>query len=35
MAEFKTESGCMSCNQNLISMFMDEGHASEKTSDQS
>ncbi|KAG5526172.1 hypothetical protein RHGRI_032450 [Rhododendron griersonianum] len=35
MAEFKTESGCMLFIQNLISMFLDEGHASEEPSDQS
>ncbi|GMP38779.1 hypothetical protein CsSME_00009909 [Camellia sinensis var. sinensis] len=35
MAEFKTESGCMLLIQNLMSMFLDEGHASEEPSDQS
>ena len=35
MAEFKKESGCMLFIQNLISMLVDEGHASEKPSDQS
>ncbi|CBI35443.3 unnamed protein product, partial [Vitis vinifera] len=35
MAEFKTESGCMLFIQNLTSMFVDEGHASEEPSDQS
>lgn len=35
MAEFKTESGCMLFIQNLISMFLDEGHSSEEPSDQS
>ena len=35
MAEFKTESGCLLFIQNLTSMFVDEGHASEEPSDQS
>ncbi|KAK9283879.1 hypothetical protein L1049_012134 [Liquidambar formosana] len=35
MAEFKTETGCMVFIQNLVSMFVDEGHASEEPSDQS
>ncbi|KAK2983205.1 hypothetical protein RJ640_018550 [Escallonia rubra] len=35
MADFKTESGCMLFIQNLMSMFLDEGHASEEPSDQS
>uniref|UniRef100_A0A5B6YU56 Putative DNA polymerase V n=1 Tax=Davidia involucrata TaxID=16924 RepID=A0A5B6YU56_DAVIN len=35
MAEFKTESGCMLFIQNLMSMFLDEGHASDEPSDQS
>ncbi|KAI8025671.1 rDNA transcriptional regulator pol5 [Camellia lanceoleosa] len=35
MVEFKTESGCMLLIQNLMSMFLDEGHASEEPSDQS
>ncbi|KAK8568286.1 hypothetical protein V6N12_006840 [Hibiscus sabdariffa] len=35
MAEFKTESGCMLFVQNLINLFLDEGHASEEPSDQS
>ncbi|KAL6964196.1 DNA-directed DNA polymerase [Sarracenia purpurea var. burkii] len=32
---FKTESGCMLFIQNLMNMFLDEGHASEEPSDQS
>ncbi|XP_022763604.1 uncharacterized protein LOC111309052 isoform X2 [Durio zibethinus] len=35
MAEFKTETGCMLFVQNLINLFLDEGHASEEPSDQS
>ncbi|PPD85152.1 hypothetical protein GOBAR_DD17922 [Gossypium barbadense] len=35
MAEFKTEAGCMLFVQNLINLFLDEGHASEEPSDQS
>lgn len=35
MAEFKTESGCMLFIQNLMSIFLDEGHASDEPSDQS
>lgn len=35
LAEFKTESGCLLFIQNLISMFLDEGSASEEPSDQS
>ncbi|GFS34513.1 DNA polymerase V family [Actinidia rufa] len=35
MGEFKTESGSILFIQNLINMFLDEGHASEEPSDQS
>lgn len=35
LAEFKTESGCLLFIQNLISMFLNEGSASEEPSDQS
>ncbi|CAL5358197.1 unnamed protein product [Camellia sinensis] len=35
MAEFKTESGCMLFIQNLVTLFLDEGHVSEEPSDQS
>ncbi|XP_016490689.2 uncharacterized protein LOC107810425 [Nicotiana tabacum] len=35
MAEFKTESGCMLLIQNLVDVFLDEGHASDEHSDQS
>ncbi|KAK9044203.1 hypothetical protein V6N11_072519 [Hibiscus sabdariffa] len=35
MAEFKTESGCMLFVQNLVILFLDEGHAFEEPSDQS
>ncbi|KAK6916230.1 DNA polymerase V/Myb-binding protein 1A [Dillenia turbinata] len=35
MAEFKTESGCMLFIQNLMSMFVDDGHPLEEPSDQS
>lgn len=35
MAEFQTESGCMLFVQNLMSLFVDESHASEEPSDQS
>ncbi|GMI83744.1 hypothetical protein like AT5G64420 [Hibiscus trionum] len=35
MAEFKTETGCMLFVQNLINLFLDEGHASDEPSDQS
>ncbi|XP_057977896.1 rDNA transcriptional regulator pol5 [Malania oleifera] len=35
VAEFKTESGCVLFIQNLMSLFVDEGHASEEPSDQS
>lgn len=35
MSEFKTDSGCTLFIQNLISMFLDEGQASEEPSDQS
>ncbi|GMI88325.1 hypothetical protein like AT5G64420 [Hibiscus trionum] len=35
MEEFKTETGCMLFVQNLINLFLDEGHASEEPSDQS
>ncbi|XWS39815.1 hypothetical protein CRYUN_Cryun18bG0087000 [Craigia yunnanensis] len=35
MAEFKTETGCMLFVQNLINLFLDEGHVSEEPSDQS
>ncbi|XAR73034.1 DNA-directed DNA polymerase [Bertholletia excelsa] len=35
MADFKTESGCLLFIQNLMSMFLDEGPASEEPSDQS
>ncbi|KAE8687709.1 transcription factor GTE7-like [Hibiscus syriacus] len=35
MAEFKTETGCMLFVQNLVNLFLDEGHASEEPSDQS
>ncbi|KAL2254491.1 UNVERIFIED_CONTAM: Myb-binding protein 1A-like protein [Sesamum indicum] len=35
MTDFKTESGCILFIQNLITMFLDEGHSSEEPSDQS
>ncbi|KAJ6716412.1 MYB-BINDING PROTEIN 1A FAMILY MEMBER [Salix koriyanagi] len=35
VTEFKTEVGCMLFIQNLMSMFVDEGNASEEPSDQS
>ncbi|KAL0365238.1 UNVERIFIED_CONTAM: Myb-binding protein 1A-like protein [Sesamum angustifolium] len=35
MTDFKTESGCTLFIQNLITMFLDEGHSSEEPSDQS
>ncbi|EEF44083.1 DNA binding protein, putative [Ricinus communis] len=35
MAEFKTEAGCMLFIQNLMNIFVDEGHNSEEPSDQS
>ncbi|RZC44084.1 hypothetical protein C5167_037031 [Papaver somniferum] len=35
VGEFKSESGCMVFVQNLVSMFVDEGAASEEPSDQS
>ncbi|KAJ6424507.1 hypothetical protein OIU84_025313 [Salix udensis] len=35
VTEFKTESGCMLFIQNLMSMFVDEGHSSDEPSDQS
>ncbi|GAV65086.1 LOW QUALITY PROTEIN: DNA_pol_phi domain-containing protein [Cephalotus follicularis] len=35
MAEFKTEAGCRLFIQNLMNMFVDEGHISEEPSDQS
>ncbi|KAF9665861.1 hypothetical protein SADUNF_Sadunf16G0168800 [Salix dunnii] len=35
VTEFKTESGCMLFIQNLMNMFVDEGHSSEEPSDQS
>lgn len=35
MAEFVTEAGCMLLIQNLMNMFVDEGHTSEEPSDQS
>ncbi|KAK9044043.1 hypothetical protein V6N11_072365 [Hibiscus sabdariffa] len=35
MEKFKTETGCMLFVQNLINLFLDEGHASEEPSDQS
>ncbi|KAK6253357.1 hypothetical protein QUC31_015077 [Theobroma cacao] len=35
VADFKTETGCMLFVQNLINLFLDEGHASEEPSDQS
>ncbi|GER55585.1 DNA polymerase V family [Striga asiatica] len=35
MSDFKTESGCMLFVENLMSMFLDEGHSSEEPSDQS
>ncbi|CAK9136946.1 unnamed protein product [Ilex paraguariensis] len=35
LEEFKTESGCMLFIQNLMSMFLNEGNASEEPSDQS
>ncbi|KAK6156746.1 hypothetical protein DH2020_010994 [Rehmannia glutinosa] len=35
MSDFKTESGCLLFIQNLITMFLDEGHSSEEPSDQS
>ncbi|KAK6945873.1 DNA polymerase V/Myb-binding protein 1A [Dillenia turbinata] len=35
MTEFKTESGCMLFIQNLMNMFVDDGHASDEPSDQS
>ncbi|KAL8554862.1 hypothetical protein ACS0TY_002875 [Phlomoides rotata] len=35
MSDFKTESGCILFIQNLMSMFLDEGHSSEEPSDQS
>ncbi|PIN03112.1 putative MYB-binding protein [Handroanthus impetiginosus] len=35
MADFKTESGCILFIQNLMTMFLDEGHSSEEPSDQS
>lgn len=35
MSEFKSESGCLLFVQELVNMFLDEGHASEEPSDQS
>ncbi|KAL3621022.1 hypothetical protein CASFOL_035934 [Castilleja foliolosa] len=35
MSGFKTESGCILFIQNVTSMFLDDGHASEEPSDQS
>nr|XP_027112751.1 rDNA transcriptional regulator pol5-like [Coffea arabica] len=35
MSDFKSESGCLLFVQELVNMFLDEGHASEEPSDQS
>ncbi|KAL3843805.1 hypothetical protein ACJIZ3_001208 [Penstemon smallii] len=35
MTEFKTESGCVLLIQNMITMFLDECHSSDESSDQS